>query len=103
MKYYYNGKLVRTSKSSTYKYAVMLGDGCKGCYSKIEGARSTFNYYYKMWESNKRCFEEILEGKRSRKCEWTGKNFTDDEINEYIANYNNLMSKLQIVELEARA
>lgn len=103
MKYYYNGKLVRTSKSGTYKYAVMLGDACKGCYSKVEGARSTFNYYYKNWASNKRCFEEILAGKRSRKCEWRGDNFTDDEIHEYIAIYDAMMSRLQIVELEARA
>lgn len=39
MKFYYNGKLIRTSKSHVYTYAVINGENCVACSSTFEGAK----------------------------------------------------------------
>jgi hypothetical protein len=101
MKYYYNGKLVRSSKNSSYKYAVMLGGFCKSCSSSLDGARSAYSSIRNEWQNSKQNFEDILAGKCKRPDFL--KSLSDDDLIRGVKQYENMINNLQIVELEARA
>ena len=101
MKYYYNGKLVRSSKNSSYKYAVMLGGFCKSCSSSLDGARNSFNSIRNDWQSSKQHIEDVLAGKCKRPSFM--KNVSDEELSNGVKQYEKMLNELHIVELEARA
>ena len=117
MKFYYNGKLVRTSKTHAYTHAVLTPNGDTfSCSSSREGAVKALQAKINEWEqirSNYRNAIKALEagrpyyfskyGRREVKQSLSGKTVADydrmlAEAERIIANYN----AHQIVELEAR-
>lgn len=56
MKFYYNGKLVRTSKTHEYKYALLnRADRTLACSATRKGAETAYNRAYK----DKACWLDI--------------------------------------------
>ena len=123
MRYYYNGQLIRTSKTHQYSFACISisEDGkyiCKGCSSTKAGAEKVKNEVLARFEkgiySAEASIEAIKAGKKgyyNRKHEWIpfstmGYGITIEE-NESIIEYNRAkleeVKKWQIVELEAEA
>lgn len=67
MKYYYDGKLVRTSKRDTYKYGVLLPSGelWHALSSKRESLQRQINSEIKFFERQAAYFEKQLASEKS--------------------------------------
>lgn len=109
MKFYYNGKLVRTSKSHEYRYAVMHGDKCIGCSATRDGALKTA-YALVSAKKNLAVCESVLNGTYVRKSRnhYTAEQIIKnsggiDGIKREIEGYKAYISECVLVELEARA
>jgi hypothetical protein len=120
MKYYYNGKLVRTSKNHIYTHAVidisnMKVIGCRGSLEKAESLlTSELNYIARSIENGKnklKCFKEgkprygWKDGKRVWYSSFKSTD-TEESILEgirYSENYlETIKQNYKIVELESK-
>lgn len=120
MKFYYNGQLVRTSKSHEYTHAVIdtITGGCKGCRvgkDKAEAIISTEVAYYEKKINN---YTNAIKAMKNGKNGYYAKDgrhtyfrkFSSDSTieryNEWIEwnrNYiNSVKANWKVVELEAR-
>lgn len=121
MKFYYNGKLIRTSKNHTYTHAVIdMSDGSlKGCRASKETAealiRSEISQYEKWIAEKKKAIKAIENGKNYYITKERGRSYkiTIDQPYQTIEWYtkgiegNNkgiehIKANWQVVELEAR-
>ena len=108
MKFYYNGKLIRTSKTHEYKYAVLHGDKCLGCSATREGALKTA-YALANAKKSLALYESVLNGTYIRKSR---NHYTAEQIirnaggvegiKREIEGYKAYISECVLVELEAR-
>jgi hypothetical protein len=60
MKFYYNGKLIRTSKTHEYKYAVIANDECLTCSATMDGAQKFINRYINERKDEIKTCENII-------------------------------------------
>lgn len=112
MKFYIDGKLVRTSKSHTYTHALMWGDSLLSCHGSYEQAAKALNR--SIAQSNERianakaAIKAIDEGRTTYwykygreqwKAEISG---SREEYEAYIAGQKEGNTRLRIRELEAR-
>ena len=117
MKFYYNGKLMRTSKTHTYTHALLTETGTlRSCHGSREAAEKELRALISQHETNiddcKRAIKAIEKGqtyyfaghRQQYKCSLKGK--TIEHYEEWIEKYKRIIAffeKHQIVELEARA
>lgn len=126
MKFYYNGKLMRTSKTHEYKFAIVWPNGkCASCHGTREAAEK--EYRKRIAESEtcidryKQAIKAIQNGKKSfifkersgsYKVELYGEDFAHNDRSKaetwekYMESANECIARLKtrkIVELEARA
>ena len=118
MKFYYNGKLMRTSKTHEYKYAIITAaDACCSCHSSLEWAETEYRRPIAACETNihdclvaiemlemGRNYYEVKICKRWHKISLKGKDkkYFEDQIEANKARIEILKTR-KIVELEARA
>jgi PIN domain nuclease of toxin-antitoxin system len=118
MKFYYNGKLMRTSKNHDYKYAIVsANDGLWSCHSTLEAAEKEYRRPIAEAETNihddmvaiemlnmGRNYYEIKICKRWHRISLKGKDkaYFENHIESNKARIENLKTR-RIVELEARA
>ena len=126
MKFYYNGKLMRTSKTREYHFAVLNTNGtCNSCHSTREAAekewRRPIAAHETAIEEDLQCIKALERGKDhidlKCRCGWIrvqlkGKDLFGNDRGqvstwrEYIESHKRDIAKLrtrEIVELEARA
>ena len=126
MKFYFNGKLIRTSKNHEYKYAILSeNDGVWSCHSTLEAAEKEYRKPIAARETdihecmvaiemlkNGRNYMEVRRGGRWFKVQLKGKDHRGDDKadvatwEKYIKNDKTAIESLntrKIVELEARA
>jgi hypothetical protein len=122
MKFYYNGKLVRTSKTHEYKYAVIAtnrDDKVLTCSTTKNGAQAFINRYISEREDDIKTSENIIKAiesgargfyaVRGRKTDYI--NIRDDHSVEYSRGrieeckraIEFYLTYWKVVELEARA
>ena len=106
MKFYYNGKLIRTSKTRHYKYAIGTSD--TGCYATCS---ETWENAQKALDALKnrirKTAEENLKFSQNPKNQEFLKKFYGDRYDQYDpqAEYQKAIARIQlaeIVELEER-
>lgn len=118
MKFYYNGKLMRTSKTHEYKYAIVSeNDVLWSCHGTLEAAQKEFRRPIAQCETNihdymvaikmlemGRSYYEVKICKRWHRIPLKGKtvNYFESEI-EYFKKRIEILKTRKIVELEARA
>ena len=117
MKFYYNGNLIRTSKTHTYTHAVLKPDGKPfACSSSLDGAKKAIQKEIGGWETSKKNCREAIKainagkpycffqhGRMTIKVSLKGETVADYE--KHIQEYDRIIEKYksyQIVELEAR-
>lgn len=61
MKFYYEGQLVRTSKTHAYKYAAMLDGKCLKCSATKEGAQAEITRLANSFSGNVEFYEAALQ------------------------------------------
>jgi hypothetical protein len=123
MKFYYNGKLIRTSKTGEYKYALLDQNGkCLTCSATLKGAQSykdsAISKKRNSIKSNENLinalrtgashFDAIANGKTSRvkiEKDYIGHSleFAQTIVAELNESIELISNGWQIVELEARA
>lgn len=122
MKFYYNGKLVRTSKTHEYTHAVIdMSDGslkgCRACKENAEALiKSEIAQYEKWIAEKKKAIEAIKSGRNYYITKERGRSYKIkiDQPYQTIEWYENgikgnsmgiekIKSNWQVVELEARA
>lgn len=106
MKFYYNGTLMRTSKTRQYKYAVISASGkCLACSETYNGALKYVQYYVNIWRKNIAYLESLVNGKRKVAQEdidlCYGGNI--EIVKEKIKLNNLFIEQIRVVELQARA
>ena len=121
MKFYYNGKLMRTSKNHVYTHAVVANGNCLSCSSTFEGAKkviySEISHYERViqTELNKKdALEKGLAGywdvsekkKYWMKIEKDNERYTVEWADNAIKCFQDRIEEInltwQVVELEAR-
>lgn len=121
-KFYYNGILLRTSKTRVYTHAV-INTNCGndrrfllGCSSTFEGAQKLLNQKFNWYISNiddcKREIKALQQGKKSYWCKYGNRSFlepitkTVEELEQYIKEYEADLefcrNYLKVVELEMK-
>ena len=126
MKFYYNNKLMRTSKTHEYHFAIVsASDDCCSCHGTYEAALKEYRKAIAACESEiefcKNCIKALEAGRTSirvrersgysyiinfKKEGWDGKNLM--EVSSWEADIERLQKKIEnyktrkIVELEAR-
>lgn len=125
MKFYYNGKLMRTSKTHEYKYAIITENGCCcSCHGTLESAQkefrrpiaeceksiANFNMIIRAINSGKK-YIDIKEYRYTHRVHFSGKDIAGDDRSQvstwekYIRQTKNSMADYEsrkIVELEQR-
>lgn len=120
MKFYYNGKLIRTSKNHEYTHAVIdiTDSGCVGCrvgadkaeaiirteISQAERSIANCKTAIKALEAGKDGYF-YKEGRRTWYCKFSSSNTIEryTESIEHLQNYiDRINNTWQVVELEAR-
>lgn len=117
MKYYYNGNLVRTSKTHHYTHAVVTGyDTVFSCNSSealaVKALRSWANGYKNEAENGKKAIKALDEGKshymrREGNRDWyTKMTYTREQYERQIEQaqsaYDWIVSTWKVVKLEER-
>lgn len=117
MKYYYNGKLMRTSKNHHYTHAVINPDGDRliGCCSRLDLAVKLRQSYISECETSienfKRAIKALEAGKNKYWCKCGNRDvlektyYTIDEYKKYIENSEKKIAyrkNFKVVELEER-
>ena len=115
MKFYYNDKWVRTSKTRNYKYAVIVDNpdgtfGLVSCSETQANAQRSYFSYTRIWVNNeisaRRAMSAIKEGKttyinsHNEKATVTR---TYEEYQEVVEEAQRYFHNTHIVALEARA
>ena len=118
MKFYYNNKLLRTSKTHEYKYAIVtVSDACCSCHGTLEAAEKEYRRPISECETNihdymvaiemlkmGRSYYDVKICKRWHRIPLKGKDINYFESNiEYLRNRIETLKTRKIVELEARA
>ncbi|MBQ2895041.1 MAG: hypothetical protein IJE92_05940 [Clostridia bacterium] len=110
MKFYYNGQLVRTSKTHTYTHAVIDGNGkARACASSFELAQKALARELNIPTHNNRFYLATLEAlKQGKEFFYYGSKkfkvrYKKEDLEEWIAWFENFKKGLKIVELEQRA
>lgn len=118
MKFYYNGQVIRTSKTHVYTHAVIntnTGE-CKGCRSNRKGAEQIISSEISAQKSNiedvKAQIKALEQGKRIYRCKCGKRSYYEKiwnskkELEEWLAAYENRIKNVtenwKVVELEAR-
>lgn len=116
MKFYYNGKLIRTSKTHDYKFAAMIDGTCLKCSATKEGAQAEITRLIRDRELNieaeKNAIKAIERGEtmfKGRGGHWIKIDpewHTVENLTKWIecntqALYN-IKANAEVVELEAR-
>lgn len=117
MKFYYEGKLIRTSKTHDYKYAALINEKCLKCSGTKQGAEAEISRLIREAENNIAFYESALQAYekgstmvRSRRGDWvkldtawyTPENLRDWKESEH-KRLNFIKENAKVVELEARA
>lgn len=120
MKFYYNGNLVRTSKSHEYTHAVIdiTTGGCKGCRVGKDNAEAIITSECARYEKQIKNYESAIKALQSGKSGYYAKDGrhtyynrfsadnTVEKYNEWIAwnreHIDSIKTNWQVVELEAR-
>lgn len=117
MKFYYNGNLIRTSKTHTYTHAVLKPDGkAFACSSSLDGAKKAVQKEISGWEASKnncrKAIKAINAGQSYYFCQHGRMTYKVSLKGETVADYERRMREYdsfiemyksyQIVELEAR-
>ena len=114
MKFYYNDKLVRTSKTHIYTHAVMFNENLIACSSSYDLAVKRLNEFISKNDKNMEYYEEVItkyENGIKSKVYSNGryKTMTDEIYNEYVEMLNRAkeyrkekVNNTHIVELEQR-
>lgn len=112
MKFFYNGKLIRTSKTHKYTHAVMLGDRLISCASSYDLAVKSYNSYvgtYKRNQVNYRRAMSALSNGKDYYVNVDGKKVSKDcmysyeEYTKFLNHSDYVVENTKIVELEERA
>ena len=121
MKFYYNGKLVRTSKTHEYHYAIVKADGSKArsCHGTLKAAQNEMNRVIAEYNGaiaslnerrkalqNGRKFYFIKNGRREYKYIFTENDTVEDcdrRIEEVEEGFKWFTENWKIVELQAEA
>ena len=105
MKFYYNGKLVRTSKTMVYKYAIINTNNgktvkCSKNMKGIEQGMSDLNENMRFYQKVK----SMKDGSKAKKeaIEWIKKYQGFNTLDEAIEAHNKWIKRFVIVELEMR-
>ena len=110
MRYYYNGQLIRTSKTHHYTHAVIIRKEdkviCYGCSSSEKGAEKLMNDLqifrsYRTWCS-------VMNGTYKKKDRWSRsiEEMREVAVKEYgslekaVESYKEQVQKFEIVEIE---
>lgn len=124
MKFYYNGVLIRTSKTHSYTHAVignLKADGkyeLWGCRSNREAAQQIIDSRISMMRNNIKTYNMIIKALQNGESGWTeiwkGRRFfhrfaSDDNVEKYQRwldaerdRLQQTIETLKVVELEAR-
>lgn len=116
MKFYYNDKLIRTSKTHEYKFAAMLDGKCLKCSATREGAQAeitrSLNEQQSRIDFEKKILEAIERGEtrvRAKNGPWVKLDpewHTPENMLERIEKHKERMAYIrehaEVVELEAR-
>lgn len=109
MKFYYNDKLIRTSQTHEYKFAVLHGDRCLGCSTTREGALKNA-YALNNAKKDLAIFESVLNGTYVRKSRnhYTAEQIIKraggiEAVKKQIESCKTYITECVVVELEARA
>lgn len=113
MKYYYNGKLVRTSKTREYTHAVLHNGACVACSSSAALAEKAMNKELSALRGNLSFYKDaakaVASGKHAMWTKVNGRAFkvgldrTAEEYAKAIEWTEDYMNGWEVVELEARA
>lgn len=111
MKFYYNGKLIRTSKTHEYKFAAITAEGkCLCCSATLDGCKRGLDAYTANGKGWLRNYEEIYNGTfKETKNGWTVKeimgrfNNSREKLKEEIDKKKAYYNGIEIVEIEMRA
>lgn len=113
MKYYYNGQLIRTSKTRTYTHAVLYNGKCRACSGSYELARKALaqcqSYTTEAIRDSKDAIAAIERGSSHYRPRRRGGSFlvrvttTKEGYLARIADLEKYLEGWEIVELEARA
>ncbi len=102
MKFYYNGKLIRTSKSRHYKYAIGIeGTGFPRCSETLENAKKQLEQEVK--ERIETAKNNLLFAEKPENLAWLKERFGEDY--NPVEEYKKALKRAQmvtIVELEER-
>ena len=108
MKFYYNNKLVRTSKTHNYKYGVFTSnDKLLACASSFELAQKAIITATNSERHNLEFYKKELEAIEKGKEKFWGKKYlhkvedTKEECEEIIKRLENYLSGIHIEELKA--
>lgn len=106
MKFYYNNKLVRTSKTHNYKYGVFTrNDNCEACASTYELAEKAIVTVTRFVRANLEYYKEELKAiEQGKEKFWVGRNFckvkdTAEDCKQAIENCTNYINGIHIEEL----
>lgn len=109
MKFYYNDKLIRTSQTHVYKFAVLHGDRCLGCSTTREGALKNACALNNA-KKDLAIFESVLNGTYVRKSRnhYTAEQIIKraggiEAVKKQIDSCKTYIAECVVVELEARA
>ena len=117
MKFYYNGKLIRTSKNHVYTYAVLTPGGKTfACSSSLEGAKKAVQREISLCETIRNNYRNAIKaieaGQSYYFAKESGQNWRKRLNGETVADFEKYISQVesniayykahQIVELEAR-
>jgi hypothetical protein len=98
MKFFYNGKQIRTSTSHVYRYAFMYGDSCVSCHETYGAAEKKKKSYVRdtqEWINN---YKLAL---RDSKI-YLAKLYTAEQLADKIKECENNISSMIIVPLEMK-
>ena len=113
MKFYYNNKLIRTSKTHNYKYAVITASGrllccassydlaLKGIQTNTGTQRSNLDFYKKELDALNKGLNSFYITNRWG-CNKFKVEHTREQLESKIMDYEKWLQGIQIVELEAK-
>lgn len=100
MKFYYDGKLMRTSRTHYYNYGVyrITDEKCISCSGTRLGAEKALNQKLSNTRKNIKFYNDWLDGKVNK----SKYDYTDEEIQRFLESSERAVKSYKIVELEAR-
>lgn len=112
MKFYYKGKLIRTSKTHNYTHAVMLGNTLISCASSYDLASKAYANYLNIYRGRKINSAKAMAALNAGQDYYINRR-GDKITSQYMCTYEgyakmfeeaeHILKNTHIVELEARA